>query len=304
LSYDWLHQPDNVATTPFATQERTTTQFSPKAGLVYTPLENTVFRAAYTRSLSGLADGQSYRLEPTQVAGFNQAFRSLVPESVAGDTSGSRFDTVDVSVEQKFHTGTYLALSGEILYSKLDELAGNFVFLSSSPLDFSTFPLGLPASLDYRERSLTFTADQLLGKQWATGARYRVSQANLNVNYGEIPNNIPADPNYPTFAPRQNLESVLHTVNLHLNWNHPSGLFSILEGNWYHQNNSGFSPVEPGDDFWQINAYAGCRLFHRRAELSVGVLNLTDQNYRLEPLNLYNEMARSRTFLARLLVTF
>jgi len=45
-------------------------------------------------------------------------------------------------------------------------------------------------------------------------------------------------------------------------------------------------------------------MWHRKVEISVGLLNLTDQNYQLEPLNLYNEMARSRTFTARLLISF
>jgi outer membrane receptor for ferric coprogen and ferric-rhodotorulic acid len=102
----------------------------------------------------------------------------------------------------------------------------------------------------------------------------------------------------------QNLDSVLQTVNLHANWNHPFGLFSRLEGNWYHQQNSGFSTAEPGDDFWQCNAFVGYRFWKRRAEFTVGLLNVFDQNYRLEPLNLYNEMARSRTFLARLKISF
>jgi Tfp pilus assembly protein PilF len=303
LSYDYLQQPADVATAPFSSQEKTTVQFSPKAGFIWTPAANTVFRAAYTRSLSGFIDGQSYRLEPTDVAGFNQSFRSLVPESVAGDTSGSRFDTFDVSLEQKFDTGTYLGLSGEILYSKLNMLEGDFVFLSSSPLDYSTYPIGLKKSLDYRESSMVFTVDQLLGKQWAAGARYRLSQANLDLSYPDL-NPATLVNVDPSFHARQSLDSVLQTVNLHANWNHPSGLFSVLEGNWYHQSNSGFSPAEPGDDFWQFNVYAGYRFWHRRAELTVGLLNLFDQNYRLEPLNLYNDMARSRTVLARLRVSF
>ena len=62
--------------------------------------------------------------------------------------------------------------------------------------------------------------------------------------------------------------------------------------------------MEPGDDFWQFNASAGCRFWHRRAELSVGILNITGQDYELEPLNLYNEMARSRTYYVRLLLSF
>jgi tetratricopeptide (TPR) repeat protein len=304
LTYDYLRQPADVGTTPFATEEKTTTQISPKLGFIWTPGRNTTLRAAYTRSLSDFASEQSYRLEPTEIAGFNQAFRSIIPESVAGDTSGSKFDTFDISLEQKFDTGTYVGLSGEILYSKLNELEGAFVSLLDSTSNFFTFPLGLNKSLDYRERSLTFTVDQLLGKQWTAGARYQVSQANLDVNYVDVPNYLAPDPYYSPFQPRQSYQSVLHMVNLHANWNHPSGLFSILEGNWYHQNNSGFSPAEPGDDFWQFNAYAGCRFWHRRAEFTVGLLNITGQNYQLEPLNLYNEMARSRTLLARLKFSF
>jgi tetratricopeptide (TPR) repeat protein len=304
LTYDYLRQPADVGTTPFATEEKTTTQISPKIGLIWTVGRNTTFRAAYARSLSDFAGEQSYRLEPTEIAGFNQAFRSLIPESVVGDTSGSKFDTFDFSLEQKFDTETYVGLSGEIFYSKLHELEGAFVSMLDTTSNFFTFPLGLNKSLDYRERSLTFTVDQLLGKQWTAGARYRVSQANLDVNYVDVPNNLAPDPYYAPFQPRQSHQSVLHTVNLHANWNHPSGLFSILEGNWYHQNNSGFSPAEPGDDFWQFNAYAGCRFWHRRAEFMVGLLNITGQNYQLEPLNLYNEMARSRTLLARLKFSF
>jgi hypothetical protein len=153
------------------------------------------------------------------------------------------------------------------------------------------------------ERSLTFTADQLLGRQWTVGARYRVSKADANLSYTDVN---PADllAAEPPFQARQNLDSVLHTVNLHANWNHPSGLFSLLEANWYHQSNRGVDLAQPTDDFCQFNLYGGWRFWHRRAELSVGLLNVFDQNYSLEPLNLYNEMARTRTFLARLLISF
>ena len=304
LSYDYLHQPAVVATTPFSRDGKTAVQFSPKAGLVWTPLPNTTFRAAYTRSLSGFANDTSVRIEPTEVAGFNQAFRSIIPNTLVGDTSGSQLDTVDATLEQKFDTGTYLAVVGEILYSKLLTEEGAFIYYDDSSLDYSTYPGTVRKSSDYRERSLTFSVDQLLGQQWTAGARYRLSQANLRINYVDMPDGL------SPFQARQNLDSVLHTVNLHANWNHPFGLFSVLEANWYHQNNSGYSdqsgnPLgDYGDTFWQVNAYAGCRFWHRRAELTFGLLNLFDQNYQLQPLNLYNEMARSRTFLARLRISF
>jgi Tfp pilus assembly protein PilF len=304
VSYDYLEQPAVVNTLPFSSQEKGTAQTSPKAGLIWTPLQNTTFRAAYTRSLSGFINDASVRLEPTEMDGFNQAYRSIIPDTVVGDTSGSRLDTVDASLEQKFDTGTYLALSGEILYSRLLRDDGAY-FLNANDAAM-LFPISQPLkqSLDYREPSVTFTADQLLGKQWAVGARCRISQANLNSSYVDISPGLPPSAIDSSFKARQNLQSTLETVNLHANWNHPSGLFSTLEADWYHQNNSGFSPAEPGDDFWQFNASAGCRFWHRRAELSVGILNITGQDYQLEPLNLYNEMARSRTYFVRVLISF
>jgi len=302
LDYDWLYQPANPSTTPFTDQEKTTVLISPKAGIVWTPANKTVVRAAFTQALSGLGDSSNYRLEPTEVAGFNQAFRSLIPESVISDTSGSKFDVYDLSLEQKFDTGTYAALSGQLMYSSLNDVQGNFVHYSLSPETFNTFPVGFNQSLNYREESVMASVDQLLGRQWTAGANYKVSQAYLSINYpgtGSAVGNID-----PPFQPYQSLTSTLQTVNLHANWNNASGLFSLLEGNWYHQSNSGFNPAEPGDDFWQFNAYAGYRMLQRRVEFTVGLLNIFEQNYQLEPLNLYNDMARSRTFLARLRFSF
>jgi len=39
---------------------------------------------ASTRSFSGASLDQSYQLEPSQVAGFVQSYRSIIPESIAG----------------------------------------------------------------------------------------------------------------------------------------------------------------------------------------------------------------------------
>jgi len=293
LTYDELHLPANVATAPASAQEKTIVQFSPKAGFIWNPVRNTILRAAYTRSLSGAVNDQSIRIEPTEVAGFNQAFRSLVPESAFGNSSGADMQTYEVSLEQKFDTGTYLSVAGQFFESTCDQLIGNFTEFGDLPTDYFTFPSGLKQSVDYHEQSLLFTADQLLGKQWSAGTRYRLSFADLDARYPKQP-----------LAPKEHWNSTLNEINLHANWNHPCGLFSILEANWYDQNNSGFTPAEPGQDFWQLNAFAGYRFWHRRAELTVGLLNLTDQDYKLEPLNLYNEMAHSRTFMTRLRINF
>ena len=183
-------------------------------------------------------------------------------------------------------------------------MQGGFVFYGDQQAtNLQPNPLGFNLAQNFHEKSLVFSVDQLLGKQWSAGASYRLSDAKLDLNYTQFNPAIMSGLGAP-FQPRRNLNSVLNTVNLHANWNHPSGLFALVTADWYHQNNSGFTPAEPGDDFWQFNAYAGYRMLHRRVEFTVGLLNLFDQNYRLESLNLCNETARGRTFLARLKISF
>jgi hypothetical protein len=67
---------------------------------------------------------------------------------------------------------------------------------------------------------------------------------------------------------------------------------------WTQQDNHGYSPALDSANFWQLNAYAGYRFFHRAAEVRLGLLNMTDQNYLLNPLNLYNDLPRGRTLAA------
>ncbi len=305
LDYDWLQEPANTASLPGTDKNKTKAQVSPKAGFIWTPAERTVVRSAYTRSLSGYGLAQSLRLEPTEVAGFNQAFRELIPPSVLGDTSGSTFDTADISIEQRFETGTYLALSGQLYYSQLDTLQGGFV-LNEEDVNSDNQqpkPRGFQQTQNFCEKSVVLSVNQLLGEQWSAGALYRLSQAELDLKYPEFNFRDMYNLREPFYI-RQTLESVLNTVNLHANWNHPCGLFSALDGSWYHQNNSGFTPAEPGDDFWKFNAFAGYRMWHRRVELTLGLLNIFDKGYKLEPLNFNNETAHSRTFLVRVRINF
>jgi outer membrane receptor protein involved in Fe transport len=300
VTYDHISYPENFRNAPISGDETTSDQVSPKAGLIWTPLDGTTFRFAYTRSLGGASLDQSYQLEPAQVAGFIQSYRSLIPESVVGANAGAKFETYGFSLEQKFHTGTYLGISGELLNSTVRRMDGVFNYypdLLDNPV-----PDRLREHLDYQEQSLLFTANQLLGRDWSLGARYRLSQAVLHDNYHDVPPSSPliADP----IIPRQRTEGVLHQLNLSANYNHPCGFFARGEALWYSQCNEGYSPAEPGDDFWQFNAFAGYRFLRRKAEISLALLNITDQDYQLNPLNLYNELPHSRTLALRLQINF
>jgi tetratricopeptide (TPR) repeat protein len=300
VTYDRLIFPENFQSAPVSGTDRTVDQVSPKAGLILTPLDGTTFRFAYTRSLAGASLDQSYQLEPSQVAGFIQSYRSIIPESVVGPVPGAKFETFGFSLEQKFPTRTYLGISGDLLYSDVGRTDGAFDVLPSEP---NAIPSGLHEHLDFQEQSLLFTANQLVGREWSFGARYLLSRAVLNDNFTGVPNGLFFG-NPPTFQPRQHLEAILNQVDLLVVYNHPCGFYAQPEAHWYSQDNSGYNPAEPGDNFWQLNAFVGYRFPRRKAEVALGVLNLTDQNYKLNPLNLYNELPRSRTLALRLQINF
>src|SRR5262249_27282539 len=150
---------------------------------------------------------------------------------------------------------TYLGLSGEWLKSKLARGFGIFEF----PPSLVLVPAQIRERLDYRERSLAFTVNQLLGREWSLGAKYRVSVAELDDRFLDIPVSV-----------HQNLEAILHQVQLFALFNHPSGFFASAESVWFAQNNEGYSPAEPGDHFWHVNLFGGYRFLRRRAEIGAG----------------------------------
>jgi outer membrane receptor protein involved in Fe transport len=298
LTYDQITFPENTETMPISPNDKTVQAFSPKAGFIWTPTDATTVRFAYTRSLSGASIDQSAQLEPSQVAGFVQSYRSIIPESVVGPTPGATFEAYGFSLEQKFRTRTYFSLSGQILNSKVANTIGTFDEIVTGP----TFavPSGLSEQLDYQEKSLQLTFNQLLGHEWSLGAIYRLSRATLDENFVDVPDGI----NFVDFQPRQQLDANLQQLDLTALYNHPSGFFAEGEALWYAQSNNGYSPDEPGDAFWQFNAFAGYRSPRRRIEASIGLLNIASQDYNLNPLNLYNELPRRRTMTVRLRLAF
>ncbi len=288
VAYDRLYFPQNFRNAPLLPGQETDDQVSPKAGVIWTPTRNTTLRGAYTRSLGGVSFDQSFQLEPSQVAGFNQSYRSLIPEAVAGAIASPHFETASAALDQKFAHGTYLGVEAQWLHSVADRRVG--------AVDFSAvFPFPVTSSstrehLNYYEKNLTITLNQLVGENFSFGARYRLSDADLERQLPDIPT---------TVIPAANSDDMatLHQVSLFGRFNHPSGLLGQVESLWTRQSNRGVSSDLPGDDFWQVNAFVGYRFPRRVAEVRVGVLNLTGQDYRLNPLNLTADLPRHRTVM-------
>jgi outer membrane receptor protein involved in Fe transport len=295
ITYDYMTFPENFRIAPLSEDEATVEKWSPKAGVIWTPNKNTTVRFAYTRALSGPSLDQSFQLEPAQVAGFIQSYRSIIPESVAGANVGAEFETFGLSLEQKFAGGTYVGLTGEILKSEVNRIVGAFQIP-----EIPAPPSALRNHLDYEERSVLFTLNQLLGIGWSIGARYRLSQAEYTDDFVDVPDGIV----YRNFVPRRNEEALLHELSLDALYNHPCGLFGHFQALWYSQDNKRDAASLADDEFWQFNLVAGYRFPRRKAEITLGVLNLTDQDYRINPLTPYQELPRDRTFVVRLRINF
>lgn len=289
VSYDNIQFPLNHTEPRLQDAEERRSQVSPKVGAMWEVIPRTWLRTAYTRSLGGASYEQSFRLEPTQVAGFNQAFRSLMPESVARTAPATTFETAGVGFETRLATNLWLNVTGERLESKGYEIR------DMGP--GSHFPpLWQTEQRRFEEHSLQTSIHHLIDEHVSLGARYRISESELD--RGEAWGN-PSD------------EATLQSLSLSAHFNHRSGLFASIEGLWMHQHNgrmyypgipgsSGTVAAVPSEDLWQINLWGGWRFLRRRAEILVGVLNVTDADYRLNPISVTVPPERERTFITRL----
>lgn len=295
VSYERVEYPRNIDNPPIADGEATRDQLSPKAGFIWTPQPGTVVRGAYTRSLGGIYYDSSVRLEPTQLAGFVQTFRSAIPESVAGTVPGARFETAGLGVTQRLGRSTYLNVTAEHLGSTGDQGVGALMIEA-----MGYGPTTLWKELRYRENTLQAAVHQLLGDLWVAGVNYRISQAKLEETGPGWSLPASLDDSGTTSATWQQ-------IGLSLRLNHPSGWFALAESFWNHQDwkSALRSGTATGSDrFWQHNLLVGYRWAQRRAELSLGVMNLSDEDYRLHPLNLHPNYPRGRALLVSAKVDF
>ncbi len=298
VAYDWVRAPENWRSAPISGGQGTVSQLSPKAGVTWHPVRNTTARLGFMRSLGGVSIDQSYRLEPTQVAGFNQAFRSLIPESVAGNVPVPSLQTLGAAVEQQWSHGLSLGVEGTAHESDARQRIGVYELTYLSPFpNYSLTAATTRRRVQFAERSLAVTLNQLVGTEWSFGARYQLSQADWRMRYPGLPAN-------QAIPPRIAEAALLHHLDLFAIYNHPSGYFGRAESHWFAQNNQNDAAILADDAFWQVDVFAGRRLPWGRAELQLGLLNLTGQDYRLNPLNLQSELPRRRTFTVTLLLRF
>lgn len=298
LSYDWITFPENYRQPPVSAGESTQDRLNPKAALVWSPLWEVTVRGIYAQALGGVSFDESFRLEPTQLAGFNQSFRTIMPESIVGSVSVPTYDIAGAALDVKLKTRTYLGVQAELLNSEVSREIGVFDSPGGAPPPpSSTLPSSTPEHLSYDEFSVAATVNQLIAGNWSLGAQYRFTHSELHSTLPDIPTSVYAG------ADRQGSANLQRAMVFVL-FNHPSGFFARGDVQWYHQDNFGYPPALASADFFQGNIFVGYRLKRQHGEVSVGVLNLNDTDYHLNPLNLYSELPRERVFVARLRFNF
>src|SRR5262249_29213548 len=221
--------------------------------------------------------------------------RSAIPESVVGLVPGTRFETWGGGLDQAFpRTRSYFTVEGQFLNSDASRTVG---LLSNSDINNPVLDTASSThqTLHYREQALIIAFNQLLLDEWAVGVRYKMTHADLNSHFGALPVNL-ADAS----GLNQDVSANLHQVDLYAIFNHPCGFFARFDAIWSQQSNVGYQPDIPGDDFWHYNIVAGYRFWQRRVEVRLALLNISDRDYKLNPLTLYNELPRQRTLTAGL----
>src|SRR5581483_8024960 len=187
----------------------------------------------------------------------------------------------------------YVAVAAEILRSRADHDVGGFqreLLTGQGPA------IQVDERLRFQERSLDLSAHQLLGDWFSVGARYRLSDTWLSQKY---PTENPSLGSTST-----TFRGLLHSAGVEALAQLPSGFFAGFESVWWSQALRADLATIPGDSFWQENISAGYRFPRRHAEITTGVLNLSDSSYRLFPINLYPDLPRSRTFFVKLELNF
>src|ERR1019366_5687507 len=99
-------------------------------------------------------------------------------------------------------------------------------------------------------------------------------------------------------------QATLQQLSLTANFHHRSGVFAQWESAWYHQSNAGDPTLSASEDSWHQNLVAGYRFPRRYAEIQLGLLNIFNTDYRLNPLNLQAELPRGRTLTVSLRLGF
>lgn len=292
VAWDTIDHPDNFRNPPVNDLQRHDADLSGKFGFTYQPSRDFTLRGMAAGGMGGLTYDESVRLEPVQLAGFNQAYRTVISESLVGSVEAPLYQTFGLAAEGRLDPRTWWGVSVNVIDQQVTRTLGDFTGYSPFvfPVEPAYFPSGTAQHLDYREAALGLTLNQLLGDEFAVGMGYHLTRSELRTTLPDL---------RPQPGSDLTDKATLQELSLYANWNSPTGWFAHAEANGFHQtldDDPARMLNRAGDEFVQFNAWAGYRFDRNLCEIAAGVMNIGDRDYQLSPLTPYGEIARQRTF--------
>ncbi len=255
LSFDSVEY-EKQEITPFTDEIESENHFSPKVGLVSTPIDNLTLRAAYFESLRKSSLEDNITVEPTLIGGINQRYTDL---------SGSFARNFGVGADYKIPRSTYFGVEG--IQRKVRRS------ISMGEMDFTFDGDTLPSSADVLLYSEDLFQNQDFIKAYISQVITDRWVATANYEWAKVQS---TDPDF--------LEDMrLNKLALQTKYFESHGFFPYVTGTWRHQNRDGIGYAGVGadgrSDFWIVDAGIGYRLPHRHGSIAVQLSNIFDRDF-------------------------
>ena len=267
--------PINAFTLPPSGNETTVEKLLPKLGVYWQADPDTTVRVAYTESLGGLALEDGYRLEPTQVAGFLQGYRTLLAEDIDGTHPALEFEILGVGLTHANDSNFFFDLELNSRKSTSDRGLGHL--RNVPPLaaaSWGTFT-------EFEEQTATIQLAKIVGRSTTFSFEYGYNDSKVDSIIPTLDAQAKRDGELNSFGGR-----ILHRTR--------SGYYGSAELVRHKQDLSeanlrnGVNVAEQsqsGMDHLQANLEAGWRSRSGELQVAAGVKNLFDEKTPINPLN-------------------
>ncbi len=302
LKYDSILYPDGLQSLPRATQSQTESQLSPQLGFLWQISPDWLLRGAYARSMNGFRIEDSLRLEPSNIAGLTTAYTSIVPTQITSGWAGGTIDTLSLALNGKLSEETYLSFDlsyGEFAAERtFGRFIENFTTGSTANQPGELIIGEIDQSLDYDEISFTARADHLLTSRTSVGVSFTWQYAHIDE---QLDNDLGVSSTSPYL---DDTSATLYTGSVYARYQNTNGWFAGTDLSYWIQQSDSITPEIGDTNAPNLNLSIGYRLQKQRGEITFSILNLTDEEYELNPVNNYSEPPHERTFVIQTRFSF
>ena len=228
-------------------------------------------------------------------SGLTTAYTSIAPSQIIPNLAGGTIDAISLALTGKLLERTYLSVDAGFGTFSGDRTLGQFSE-SLPPFAVPNTPGQLSVeeidqSIDYEEFSFATRFDQLLNTTTSIGASF-------SWQYAEIDENLRNDLNITSTSPYlDDTNAHLYIGSVYARYQNPNGWFATTDLQYWYQENNSIEPEIDNESAPNLNLSIGYRLQKQKGEVRVSILNLTDEEYELNPLNNYRLPPQERTFV-------